>query len=248
MVNAGKSLLDLANSAESLKFLNVKNLLYNGLNLGYELTQEITQPFILVPYFEAFQDFPHRCELAFTMAKQAQLCNDERVVTQFMWHPDSWYLLQTEKETKVIFAGHLYTMARRIFKRYRHPKNLAFWDKSVLHENSFKCPGPDVADNRQNVIIYCLLLASGVFNKWKKSKEGTYDHPEWKACDLQTLMETIKNRTSFSAAAKLRSYLSHPGSLSNELQLVRAVAEFFGSKHNGMIHYDPKADALEQGL
>ena len=61
-------------------------------------------------YFERFSDKFHRMELAFIILKEATIMTNANVVCQFLWHPDSWYVLETEHYTKVLFAGHLLTL------------------------------------------------------------------------------------------------------------------------------------------
>ena len=80
--------------------------------MGYEVSYRNLKPnrTTLKRYFEVFDDMQHRVELAYYMIKEAHIMNQHGVVCQFLWHPDSWYVLQTDREVKVMFAGHHLTL------------------------------------------------------------------------------------------------------------------------------------------
>lgn len=137
----------------------------------------------------------------------------------------------------MIFAGQLLSYFSTMDTRYAHPENLAFEDRNPATERVFSCPNPYVADNRQNAIIYALMLASGAFDEWVP-QNGDYAPKQWTAVRLQSQMSTIKSRTSSSPAIALRDMLCHPKEMGAELTVVKALENFFGGPMQGYRHKD----------
>ena len=82
------------------------------------------------------------------MMKEAETMNVNSVVCQFLWNPNSWYVLEQEGYLRVLFAGHLLTLPATMATRYMHSDNVGFWEKSLLSKCDFKCPMSGHKDNR----------------------------------------------------------------------------------------------------
>ena len=109
VMQTGKSLMHIATVHRNMCY-QAYSLRKNDGNIGFELAIPVPGQFTLKRYFDFYQDKPHRAELAFLILKLASVLESKGLIGQFLWHPDSWYVLQTETHMKVLFAGHMYTM------------------------------------------------------------------------------------------------------------------------------------------
>ena len=94
LANAGRTMTFLS-TLSGHKWLKATQLRTNSISLGYELSHPPIKPgYTLKRYFAVFSDRYHRMELAFIILKEAQAMTNNNVVCQFLWHPDSWYVLE----------------------------------------------------------------------------------------------------------------------------------------------------------
>ena len=132
--------------------------------------------------------------------------------------------------------------------KYEHPSNVAFSDTSALMRQVFNCPELRLQDNKQDAIVYTILLASRIFDDWQPNIQGSYRPHMLKKQKLDALMVKVKEHFSDINASRLRSYLSQPETMGNELQVCKSISEFYGSSMTNWIHKDPEMSASDRGL